>query len=236
MDTTVQPVKTKDDYADILAELGNLSRDLLLMFRLQVGQLLLDRFFGGSAHAYHDKNPGKDASFGEFARVCQAELSELGVSAPVARQCILARIAWDGLPPQIREQLRFSHVVVLAGVGEPNMRARLAIDATAQHWQVRELKDAIARAGDGQYYDTDAETPGTQPPPAKLAPAKGYQRGRLVTQLVKAGDDLLEWRQAWATVDASKLRGAQRQRVVGALAALKAHIELLEAELGAGEE
>ncbi len=236
MTTDLQPAKTKDDYADILAELGNLSRDLLLTFRLQVGKLMLDRFFAGSAHAYHDKNPGKDSSFVEFARVCQAELNDMGVSAPVARQCILARIAWDGLPPQIREQLRFSHVVALAGVGEPNMRARLAFDAAAQQWKVGELKDAITRAGDGTYYDTDPTTPGTQPPPAKPAPDKGFQPGRLVNQLVKAGDDLLTWRQAWATVDASKLRGPQRQRCVQAVAALKAHIELLEAELAAGEE
>ncbi len=39
MDPALQPAKTKDDYPDILAELGNLSHDLLVTFRLQVGKL-----------------------------------------------------------------------------------------------------------------------------------------------------------------------------------------------------
>ena len=55
------------------------------------------------------------------------------------------------------------------------------------------------------------------------------------TQLVKAGEDLQSWRQAWATVDAQKLRGPQRQRMVEAVAALRAQVEQLQAELGADQ-
>lgn len=236
MSTELQPVKSKDDYADILAELSRLSRDLLLAFRLQAGKLFLDRFFGGSAHGYHDKNPGKESSFVEFATLCKAELDDLGMSATVARHCILARIAWDGLPPGVRERLKFNHIVALAGVGEPNMRARLAFDTASNQWTVAALKDAISRSGDGSYYDTDPVTPGTQPPPAPAKPAKTYQAGRLVTQLVKASEELQAWRSAWSTVDAKKLRGVQRERVVEAVAALKAHAEQLEAELAGGED
>jgi hypothetical protein len=36
-------------------------------------------------------------------------------------------------------------------------------------------------------------------------------------------------------VDAQKLRGPQRQRMVEAVAALRAQVEQLQAELGAGE-
>jgi len=236
MSTNIQPAKTTDDYADILGKLAHLSRDLLLTFRLEVGKLMLDQYFAGSAHSYHDQNPNKVESFNQFAKTCQADLADLGLSAGVLRHCILARITWDGLPPPVRDQLRFNHVVALAGVGEPNDRARLAFDATRQGWSVTQLKDAIARVNDHTYYDTDPSEPGTQPPPPKPAPDKEYQPGRLVTQLVKAGHDLQAWRQAWGTVDAGKLRGAQRQRVVGAMAALRAEIERLEAELGAGGE
>ena len=107
---------------------------------------------------------------------------------------------------------------------------------TQQGWSVTQLKDAIARVGDGTYGDTEAETSGTQPPPEKPTPDKAPQPGRLVTRLVRASEDLQAWRQAWATVDAKKLRGAQRERCVQAVAALKAHIGRLEAELLADGE
>lgn len=236
MPNHLQPTTSKADYADLLAELSRLSRDLLLAFRLQAGKLFLDRFFGGRVHAYRDKNPGKESSFVEFVTVCKDELEDLGMSATVVRHCILARIAWDGLPASVRESLKFNHIVALAGVDEPNMRARLAFDTANNHWTVADLKDAIARAADGSYYDTDPITPGTQPPPARPAPEKTYQPGRLVTQLVRASEDLQAWRSAWATVDAKKLRGAQRQRVLAAVTALRAHAEQLEAELAAGED
>lgn len=236
MGQDLQPTTTKEQYADILTELARLSRDLLLAFRLEVGRLLLDRFFGGSAHAYRDRNPAKEATYAEFVRTCEAELNDLGLSASTGRQCILARLTWDGLPPPVRDQLRFNHVVALASVGEPNNRARLAFDATRQGWTVTQLKDAIARVNDHSYYDTDPNTPGTQPPPIKPEPERSFQAGRLVTQLVKTGQDLQNWRTSWATVDAKKLRGPQRQRVVDAVAALEAHVAQLKAELALNEE
>lgn len=231
--TSLQPVASKEDYAELLADLSLLSRDLLLAFRLSAGKMFLDRFFAGSAHAYHDKSPDKEATFAAFAALCRDELRALGLSATSARQCILARIAWDGLPPGVRERLKFNHVVALARVAEPTTRARLAVDATAQGWTVVELEDAIHRAGDGRYYDTDASTPGTQPP-AGPVPKRAPQPGRLVNQLVKADRDLQTWRQAWATADVGRLRGPQRQRLAAAVAALKAQIAELEAGLGRG--
>lgn len=234
MSDDLQPAKTKADYSEILQKLAHLSRDLLLTFRLEVGQLMLDQYFGGSIHAYRDQNPNKLESFNEFAKTCQDDLADFGLSPAVLRHCILARITWDGLPAQVRDQLRFNHVVALSSVGEPNDRARLAFDATRQGWSVTQLKDAIARVHEHTYYDTDPETPGTQPPPAKPQAARDPQPGRLVTQLVKAGQDLQDWRSAWASVDAKKLRGPQRQRVVDAVAALRAQVEQMEADLAAG--
>ncbi len=234
MITDLQPIAATTDYSPILDQLAALSRNLLLAFRLEVGKLMLSEYFGGSAHAYRDHDPAKPSSFNDFARTCQAELEGFGLSATVLRQCILARVAWDGLPPGVRDQLKFSQVVQLARVDEPNMRARLAFDATQQQWNVAQLRDAIARAGDHRYYDTDPTTPGTQPPPAELDEAS-YQPGRLVTQLVKAGKELQDWEAAWSTVAGKKLRGAQRQRLHDALATLKAQVARLEAQLGAAE-
>ncbi|MBI5609830.1 MAG: hypothetical protein HY902_13240 [Deltaproteobacteria bacterium] len=235
MTTALEPVAPKDEYADLLAELNLLSREMLLAFRLQAGKVFLDRFFSGSAHAYRDKSPHKEATFVAFSTACKVELAEVGISANLARQCILAHIAWEGLPPGVRDSLKFNHVVALARVEEPNTRARLAFDATRQGWSVVQLEDAIARADDGHYYDTDPDTAGTQPPAPKPAPAVAYQPGRLVTQLAKSGRELKEWRAAWASVDASRLRGAQRQRCLAALQELKAQVAQLEADLAAGK-
>ncbi len=232
MPTELQPTAPTNDYAPILARLAALSRDLLLAFRLEVGQLMLSEYFGGSARSYRDHDSTKPSSFNDFVRNCQAELEDFGLSATVLRQCIQARVAWDGLPAEVRDRLKFSQIVQLARVGEPNMRARLAFDATQQQWNVAQLRDAIARADDHRYYDTDLSTPGTQPPPPRQEePSAGPQPGRLVTRLVKAGKELQEWEQAWSGVDASKLRGAQRQRVQDALEALKAQVARLEAQL-----
>lgn len=235
MTIQIQPTNPQDDYAAVLGKLAALSRSLLLTFRLEVGKTMLDEYFAGSARAYHDQNPNKVNSFNEFTKVCQNDLADYGLTSPVIAQCIRARIAWDGLPPQVRDRLRFSHVVALASVGEPNDRARLAFDTTQLGWSVAQLKDAIARVNDHTYYDTDPITPGTQPPPAKPEPNKAFQPGRLATQLLKASTDLQAWRQAWATVDAKKVRGLHRQRCVRAVAELKVHIEQLEAELAAGQ-
>lgn len=87
MATDLQTAKTKNDYADTLDKLAHSSRDLLRRFRLEVGKLMLEQYFGGSAHAYHYKNPGKDCGFVEFARMCQADLGELGLSVGVAGRC-----------------------------------------------------------------------------------------------------------------------------------------------------
>ena len=237
MTNDMQPVATTPEYGALLGRLAALSRDLLLAFRLEVGKLMLDEYFGGSAHAYHDQDPYKVSSFLQFTKNCQDELADFGLTAVVLRQCIQARIAWDGLPPGVREKLQFSHVVMLARVDEPNARARLAFDATEQKWNVTQLRDAIARNEDGQYYDVDPITPGTQPPPLpESAAAASFQPGRLVTQLVKTGKGIEAWRQSWATVDATKLRAAERQRVSQALAQLKDQVARLEVELAANDD
>jgi hypothetical protein len=227
-------VQGKEEFADVLAELSALSRDMLLAFRLQVGHVILGRFFGGDSRAYRSQNPNKEASFNHFVRTCQDDLTDLGLAGPVVRQCVLVRIAWDGLPREVREQLRFSHVVALAGVADPTARARLAMDTTLEHWSVGQLKAAIDRHQAGEYYDTDSTKPGTQPPPEKPEVVRQPQAGRMVTQLERAGQELQGWRETWSTIDPAKVRGPQRQRCLAALAAVKAEVATLEGILGGG--
>jgi hypothetical protein len=235
MTESLDLASAKLTYAPVLERLAGLSRTMLLAFRLEVGKLVLDEFFDGNARAFRDKNPAKEASFAAFAQACQEDLSKLGLSAALVRQCVHAWVAWEALPAQVREQLPYSHVVALAGVAEPTMRARLAMDTTREGWTVAQLRDAIDRAFAGRYYDTDPDTPGTQPPPDRLQPAKAPQPGRLVAQLEKAGKELQAWGDAWGTVDVRKLRGPQRERCTAALEALEAQVARLRAELAKPE-
>lgn len=232
MPNDIELVDPKAPFTDILAELRLLSRDMLLAFRLQVGKLLLDRFYDGDIREYRNSVGTKHASFAAFIRACPSDLTDLGLGGQVARQCINARVTYDMLPAQVRDGLLFSHVVELARLGDPTTRARLAMDTTRQNWSVDQLKDAIGQVNLGNYYDTDGATPGTQPPPAKGEPEKAAQPGRLVTRLEKAVEELDSWSSQWAEADTSNLRGFQRERYKKALEALKAKVAAMETRLG----
>lgn len=223
------PAKT--EYADLLADLQRLSRNLLLAFRLEVGQLLLDRFFAGDGRAYASRNPLKEQSFRAFTQACHDDLALLGLGDQTLANCIRARLTWNTLPPGVREQLRFSHVVELTRVGDPTARARLAQYSLQRGWSVDALKGAIEQHKAGNFYDTDPAPPGTQPPRPKELPHKGVAAGRLITRLEKASAGLQAWHADWQGVDAQKLRGAERKRCAAALAALKAQVATLEAQL-----
>lgn len=232
MPQELEALQIKESYADVLDQLRLLSRDMLLAFRLQVGQLMLERFYGGSAHAYRDKSAHKHVSFAAFLRSCPDELADFGLGGRVIRDCIHARITFDTLPPQVRDQLQFSHVVELARLDDPTARARLAMDTTLKSWSVDQLKEAIGQVKLGNYYDTDASAPGTQPPEPKGELERKPQPGRLVTQLVKAVQELEIWRAEWAAAEKGHLRGEQRERYREAVAELKAKVAELEDELG----
>ena len=60
MPNDIELVDPKASFTDILAELRLLSRDMLLAFRLQVGKLLLDRFYDGDIREYRN---APDAEF-----------------------------------------------------------------------------------------------------------------------------------------------------------------------------
>ncbi len=232
MPTDIEPLDPKAAYADLLDQLRLLSRDMLLAFRLQVGKILLDRFYDGDIREYRNTFASKDTSFAAFVRTCPSELTDLGLGGQVARQCINARVTYDMLPASVRDGLLFSHVVELARLEDPTTRARLAMDTTQQKWSVEQLKDAIGQLTIGNYYDTDSAAPGTQPPEPKAEPEKKAQPGRLVARLERAVEDLDVWQAEWQAADTGKLRGPQRERFKKALADLKAKVAAMEGALG----
>ncbi|MBI5608461.1 MAG: hypothetical protein HY902_06230 [Deltaproteobacteria bacterium] len=223
----------KSAYADILTQLGQLSRDMLLAFRLQVGKLMLDRFYDGQIHDYATHAANKDASFAEFMRACKEDLAEFGLGPQTLRQCIKARAVYDLLPPSTRDDMKFMHVVELGRVAEPTARARLAMDVKLGQWSVDQLKEAIGQYRNGRYYDTEPLHPGTQPPKPAPQPEHNLPAGRLVNQLAKTAAELDAWHATMRATDASKLRNDQRVRYALAVAAIKARIADIEAELTA---
>ncbi len=232
MPNDMEPIAATAAFADVLEQLQSLTRDFLLGFRLEVGKLMIERFFGGSIHNYRSQDPGKEASFAKFAQACADDLANLGLSPAVLRQCINARATYDALPQTVRERLLFSQVVELARVADATQRARLAMDATALNWTVGELKDAVRRANDGSYYDTEPLTPGTQPPPEDKAPqGKGRKPGRVLVQFERAVKDIEALRVDWMAVDASGMRPAHKERAKAVVLALKTQVVALEKAL-----
>ncbi|MFZ4578170.1 MAG: hypothetical protein ACOYOB_07185 [Myxococcota bacterium] len=221
MPTDLAAPATTESFLEILDDLRRLSRDHLLFYRLEVGRLLLDRFFKGSAANYRDFSNAKAHAFVTFATTCADELQVFGLGERTLRHCILARVVFDTLPPPVRDSLGFSHVVELTRVSDPTMRARLALAIVDQNWTVQALQQAIEAAKSGDWYDTDPATPGTQPPPAPAPTGKLPQPGRMVAQAEKWLTQTDQWSAQWARMDASKLRPLQRKRAVQAVEALQ---------------
>ncbi len=229
MPTDLQPPASSTEFSDILHALRTLTRDFLLGFRLEVGKLMLDRFYAGDLAAYRSNDPTKSNSFNKFTQSCATDLGDLGLSVNVLRQCINARATYDTLPQEVREKLLFTQVVALARLDDPTQRARLAMDATAKNWNVDQLKDAIIKANAGRYYDTDTTEPGTQPPaePA-AAESKGRKPGRVLVQFEQTVKDLQALRADWQAADMRNFTAAHRQRAQDVLVDLKAQVAEVE--------
>ncbi|HNC94612.1 MAG TPA: hypothetical protein PKW90_00735 [Myxococcota bacterium] len=219
------------DYQATMGRLAALSRNHLLFFRLEVGRLLLEDFFGGEAEAYQSQDPKKaGGSFYGFVESCGEELREIGLGEQVLRQCIQAHIAVRALPVGTVERLLFSHIVELARVGDGATRSVLAQAAVENQWSSRQLRDAAQAAAAGKWIDGDP-SPGLQP----VAPEeeeKIPQLGRVVSRFERSAEDLDALSSQWEQVASKKLTGAQKLRVKEAIGRLRARLEEMEGRLG----
>ena len=226
--TTPHRPETPQEFCGILADLRQLSRSRALGYYIEVGDLLLQHFYGGQATAYLDKDPTKAASFGNFATSCRDELAVFGLSADRLRECIRARIVFDTLSVEARERMDLSHVLELTRVKDPTLRSRLAKAAVDERWTVLALREAVRAAKLGAWYDTDAEVEGVQPPP----PAKrGLSPARLVTRAERLVPELEGLVEAWQGADLARLSKARKVRMGVALDELEARVALLRARL-----
>ena len=171
------------EFAEILADLRQLSRSRALAFYIEVGDRLLQHFYDGETTAYLDRDPHKAASFEGFLTACHDELAMFGLGAQRLRGCIRARIVFDTPPVQAREQMDVSHVLELTRAKDPTLRVQLAKAAVEERWTVRALREAVRATMLGAWYDTDPVQDGVQPPPAP--PPRSLSPARLVTRVAR---------------------------------------------------
>ncbi|HNC94858.1 MAG TPA: hypothetical protein PKW90_01975 [Myxococcota bacterium] len=225
----LSPLSTPPDHQATLARLHALSRNHLLFFRLEVGRLLLQDYFGGDPAAYHSQDPDKTQSFVGFLESCGEQLKEIGLGETVLRSCILAQAAVAALPPGTVERLLFSHIVELARVHDGATRSLLAQATIENQWSSRQLRDAAQAARAGLWIDGDP-APGLQP----VAPEEGEkapQLGRVVSRMERSAEDLEGLSGQWRQLAGKKLTSGQKNRVKEALSRLKAQIAELEGQL-----
>ncbi len=224
-----EPSLPSPDPQATLARLDTLSRNHLLFFRLEVGRLMLELYFGGDPVAYQSHDPKKATSFTGFLESCKEQLSELGLGELVLRRCILTHIAVQSLPPGTVERLLFSHIVELSRVEDQATRSVLALATVENQWSSRQLHDAIQAAQAGHWIDGDP-APGLQPV-APPEPEKAPQLGRVLSRFERSAEDLESLTGQWKQLAGKKLTAGQKARAKETLTRLKLQLKELEAAL-----
>lgn len=227
--STTQSSIVYSEFQDAIQALQTLTNQHERAYRLGVGEYILQRFFGGQAAAFSSRDAHKEAKFTTFLTSHAAELAELDLADHTLRRCVRTRICFDTLPLGIRDKLSWSALLAIAGIDEPNIRARVAAATVREKWPVTKVKEAAALAAQNRLWDTDPEEPGLQMPEPKAATPP--QPGRLVTQTEKWGEQIGSWRQEFERIDASKLTKAQLERMHLAVAAARGQLDELEAKL-----
>lgn len=222
------------DFTDVLGTLRSLTRNHLVFYRLEVGKVLLQSFFGGSTSAYLDRSPTKAGRFAAFYEQFEAELAELGLKEQVLRQCIVTHIVVQTLPAEVVEQLEFSKLVALTRVKDPTQRARLAKTAVDEGWPVARLREAIDLAMDGLFYDADPEQPGVQPPVQPTSDAAKPKPGVVINRVERWAKEAGAWVDALGQVEAQKLTPAQRERLRQALDEVRGRLDGVVGGIGGG--
>ena len=222
-------------FEDILDQLERLAREHLLVYRVRVGGLLLQHFWGGDAAAFSSRAPNKEARFELFFSKYQTDLARYGLSKRQARRSIRASIVVRTLPPAVAERLFLTQVLELSRLADPTQRTRVAIAAIERDWSVQDLRDAVSATQAGLPIaeigaEIGAETSTTPPDP----PQRQIAPGRLVTQAEKLAGEVDQWATRWQGADTSRLRRPQRLRLAAAVTELEAQVARLRGMLADG--
>ncbi len=182
--------------------------------------MILDRFFGGDAAAYHDRSNTKSTKFSDFVKTHATNLEFLGLNERILRSCLQERTVYLTLPPTARARLGYSRTLALTSVDDATKQAQMAKVAIDHNWTLSQLREAIQDDRAGLWYDTDNEAAGVQPP-TKAAEdgdaAKPLAAGHSANRAKRWADDANAVAADWTQVDASMLSKAQRKLACDAL-------------------
>jgi hypothetical protein len=223
------------DFSPTLNGLLQLTRDHLLSFRLQVGNLLLTDLFAGDPAAYRDRDPHKPQRFAAFLRQHGPQLSEWGLGETVLRQSITVAIAAEGLPGDLLARLNLSQMVSQSRVDDRATRLLLAQAAADNAWSARDVAGAAQAAREGRWIDTDPNTPGLQAPEPTEPESTETKlpAGRVVARVEKTVDALVDLRGMWSSLSAEETRPGHKKRLREAVAQAQAQAQAELAQLAA---
>ncbi len=127
----------------LVADLRALHRQAALEFALRVGQLVLDRLYGGDLQAWRDRGV-RDGSFRKLAAALDPHgipgLSSTSLARALGTLELDRRVGVSG-----RRQLHASHVATVLGLPD-DAQERLLGEAEAQDWTVTQLRAAVEQA------------------------------------------------------------------------------------------
>jgi hypothetical protein len=224
------PALTVPDFDAVVADLRDLSRNHLLVFRVEVGRTIAEAFYGGDVASYRDRSaPGSLSDF-LFAR--KDELGDLGLGPRLIRESLLAWQVFRELPEDLRPRLVYSHVVALARVEDRATRQLLAQATLENGWRGPQLEGAIAAAASGRWIDADPK-PGLQPPePPQPEPAKKPAVGWALKRVERSVAEFSAVADTFDEVAVDKLSTARRERALAAATALRDRADRLVQRLG----
>lgn len=213
--TILDPQRTAF-FDEVVGHLRSLARRAQLQHALEVGDYLIETFYGGDVHAYYAPDAAGHASFAALCRERADELEEIGHPRDRLRLYIRCWDAWRQLPPLVHEQIGLSKLVRLLSIHDPATRNDVAVAAVQNGWTVKQLEAAVAA-------EVADERPRRSPPRATVDRAR-----RAVRELGVTTRKLEKWHEVLAT-QTPRQRAAAREEAVAAVARLQALIAAIEA-------
>lgn len=183
----------------------------------KVGELVVQRFFDGHLEYAHSRKR-THASYQALT-----EHPQLAIAASNLWYCVAVFEHFGVLPTEVAGALTVGHHRLLAHVGDPDLKARLAQQAVQSALSVDELKAAIAV---GKVAQPDAKKRGRRPLPAVV---------KATAPVSKAVEMLKEWNADKVAALAAEDRQYALSLARDAARELAAWVALLEAAGPSGE-
>jgi hypothetical protein len=139
------PAPVPDDEIDAAYdEIRTLARDVALAVHIEVGAIIVRRFYGGDLGAWRDRGP-KDASFRKLAAKFERDdAAPDGTSATGLHRAVSIFVMDQQFGVSDRKHLTLTHVRALIGLAEGH-QARLLTEANDRRWSIERVEREVAK-------------------------------------------------------------------------------------------